>query len=437
VLPGDTLSIINIAGGTPATSAINSWSISAENFYPGESLVAGSTTDPTSTTPSFIRIKNSSASAESATASDVHRRSVGPTHVLKDFILWDKTATRQTAPNFLTNEIYIGLAKNGVLDTNTTATLGKSELTQRIGTSLPIVEGDNLSVTFDSFIGSPTAATAAHAFTQYIQPTFFTPVSITESVTVEYVGPVAFEVNVFEALSITEDVTTSVSITQSVFEVISIAETTQLNKQNFASLFDAVAITESTQTLRSVSFLVSDLITIVDTAQGSTDLIPVENITISELVTVQLGTLQVSLVDTITISENQSLVKIHLLSLFETVGIAESQSLFLAYAQSVFDAITIAESRTIGPLQQFISVADAITIVDSASTFIRYEINTSDAITINESTSSSIAYIRNVFDSLSIAESVSVEKFVLSRQLPGERYQGSMKRINMKTGGSI
>jgi hypothetical protein len=251
-------------------------------------------------------------------------------------------------------------------------------------------------------------------------------------------GPLyAFEANVFDALTITESVSNQRTIQQSVSDVVSITENVQLLKENLTSVADAITITEATTQLQSVNVSVDDLITIFDVAEGNTDLLPIENISITEFVDAQVEDFTVNATEVISITDTTQLLQQFLASVFEVVTSTDDAAISLAYATSVSDSVTITDPATVGALQLTSFLFDALTIQENVSSFIEFDTTVHEAIGIDENVSSSIAYITNVFDTVSITDYTEVDNYRRSIQLPQDRYRGTAKRINVRIAGSI
>lgn len=345
VMPGDTLAIVNTAGGTPVASGLNSWSISCESFTPGESAVMGATTNTVDTIGSFLRIKSSGANSESLTESTVVRLSVGFSHILRDFILKDNNPFRKEAPDFATNTSTYRLIKNGVDDIS--VVLGVPDVAQSNSSSSQIEEADELTVKFSAATGTPYVVIPTFAFTQYIQPDFFNSIALSEQF------DVSLTIDSFneDTISLSEDVAFNLNYEVSVIENITIAENLVVELPLAYETSDTLTITEFLSNQLIVELSLFDQLPISESVsaqliQETYDISVNDTLTPSEFVQNQIST-DLNVFDTLTISELNQQDSVLVVNIFDSVAIGEFTDLSLNILQSVSDVVSLNEDTTL------------------------------------------------------------------------------------------
>lgn len=131
-----------------------------------------------------------------------------------------------------------------------------------------------------------------------------------------------------------------------------------------------------------------------------------------KLVVEHSNNLNISVIDTITVTENINQNEISFINVNDTITIAESVSFESIFGLNVSDSITIAESITMH-VQSFINVNDTVTIDDVATILIPLLlIDLNDSITITENFNPDLTSFINVSDSVTIAENLAIQSIV-------------------------
>lgn len=239
-------------------------------------------------------------------------------------------------------------------------------------------------------------------------------------------GASGLEPSVFDAVTIAEDVETSVldlgpiSISDSVGVAEALTEDNPL---------PGVSLSESISVAENLAVSVLDLIMSISDAIGVTENVEVStldlgNVAISDLVNIvedlQLSVLDlgnISVADLVSIAENLEVALSILTSVSDSVSVAEDLTVIVSSVAnlqtSITDAITIAENIAVSVLDLSDTfTSDSVTIGENVDVALDMLLNVSDTITITENLSVFVGVITDleisVSDAISIAENLSV-----------------------------
>jgi len=222
-------------------------------------------------------------------------------------------------------------------------------------------------------------------------------VSVTETV---QLNPVSF-VSVSEAMSVTDAPTvafgTAADLTVSVSDAIGVAEATTLLETSFVTVSDSVSLTDSPSLTETSFVAVSDSMTVAENAptrlQGH--VVVSDSITVSESTTEALISL-VSVVDSSTVTDTPA-VQVPLLgpvTISDSVNVAESASAALvaigSLAITVSDSIGVSEAVSLLETS-LLSVSESVTVSESLTLLLVSAVAVSDSITVSETPPTSLA----------------------------------------------
>lgn len=203
----------------------------------------------------------------------------------------------------------------------------------------------------------------------------------------------------------------------SVSDQINTSESKTLEEFSFINKVDNITITESvTVSPVSVDINVVDNITITEEVtlfmfSGDTSVNVSDQINISENISINNSFGYTSVVDNITITESVSVVIVLAISVLDQITITENNTLLLSSSINVFDGITITESVSTSNPINGVSVVDNMSLSESVSVAILsndLSLSVFDSITTTESTTLLLSVSINTSDQINLSESVNV-----------------------------
>lgn len=258
--------------------------------------------------------------------------------------------------------------------------------------------GDDVNV-FDA----PTVAETVTILQANYVPSVSDSPTVAETVTVSIFNKV---VNVFDAPTVAEAVTVNeFNLVPSVFDSVTTAETVTVIEANLiVNVFDSVTASESNTVVPNWAVSVFDSVVVSEFLGYWSD-----SIYVRESVTVQLGaqSTDVSVFDTVNVSESVTMQERLLPNVFDSVTASESITVFEpTYYPSVSDSVTVAEAIT-SQIPVYINVFDSITAAENTSIRTASQISVFDSITVAETVTAYSDEKLSVFDSITVSESIT------------------------------
>lgn len=226
---------------------------------------------------------------------------------------------------------------------------------------------------------APQQATGAREYQMVFSTVDETGTTQDPKLVVEHAAS-ASEVSVFETFSLTESHSETLIANSSVLDTFSLTENTASMRAAFASLVETFALTETSSTTVAHNSSVNDNLVLTESVGNLRQInlgTPFETFQLSDATTVSLGDLLASVLDEFTLTESQQFL-----------------------------------------LSTFLTVAEELNLTENLGV--------------------TVAFVANAVDIFVLTDNVSGEKqAATSVQLPGGRYQGSLKRIELKYGGRM
>lgn len=174
-------------------------------------------------------------------------------------------------------------------------------------------------------------------------------------------------VSVSDSITVSESISTQLTIATSVSDSISVSESTNIALVHQINVSDAISISESLNIALAHQINVSDSITASESISNSLLIFPQvsDSISVSESVSVNAdNSLSVNVSDSISVSESIKICEESLVRVSDSISVSESTNIALAHQIAVSDSISVAESTAISELI-FISVSDNISVAES------------------------------------------------------------------------
>lgn len=256
---------------------------------------------------------------------------------------------------------------------------------------------ENVTLSRESFISTVDSITITENTTLRLDS--FINVSdsiiISEDISVSVGGTSDFEVSVIDSITITESVTIT-------------------NETGFTSVFDSITITENiATTLPGGNIDIFDGVTITESINMLTEsfVSVIDSIILTESLTLNNDITPINTFDSITITESTTLLLLSFIDVIDSITISENLSVVIQGSDgSLFDQITISEDVSVSIPTESIDVSDSITISEDAQVEIAIntllEVSVSDLITLSESSVGVVPISLSVIDSIIISENI-------------------------------
>ena len=215
----------------------------------------------------------------------------------------------------------------------------------------------------------------------------------------------------FESITVSEAIQISLSLPSPMSETVVVTDVPTIVIPTLApSAFDSVTVSENVSLLgNNVVFFVNDTVTITENLQFLI-VIPTsvfDLITLSENIALGIP-LPISASDTVSISENALVVEVGMPSVNDTLTITENIQVMVVSYDSAFETVTITENVNLYIVTLYISTFDTVTISENISTKVITNESIFDLVTVSDVPAIFIpTLVPSVFDSVTISENLS------------------------------
>ena len=240
----------------------------------------------------------------------------------------------------------------------------------------------------------------------------------------------SIEINISEAITVTDTVTTLPSVMINVSEPLTVSDAVSVDPLPVVeiNISETITVADSVNTLPSVLISISEAVGVSDSVgtQPSVWIEIAEPVTVSDAVSVDpLPVVQINISESITVTDTITTLPSVMINISESVGVSDTVDTQTSAWIEVTEAVTVTDSIniTIYPVVD-ISISETVSVIDSIDLLPSVMISVSEPVSVMDSITIRSSVMISVSESVTVSDTVIADAFFSPIASAGDPYTG-------------